>query len=471
MRPAAMNEDFLHRIRVQPSPQFLERLKAKLDRQPSQEPRARWVRSLAAGLLIGVSALAIASLALRGEFAGWRWTGRGVTPVGSEPMGAGRTASAASKAGAKDTRNGWGPNPWASASQRAPEKSRRKPAGDTAAVVPIPQSGTATPATTTAQYSNGGAAPVQAPPVRLRIATSPEADVLTTRIVQRFVHDGYTQPEVSVEPTDQLLANLCTANGPFRLVTVPRPMNATENAKCGISMHAPLAADVKLVSEAVVLVRSKLYGALPLSVRDIYLALAKTIPDPANPGALKVNHLMTWNEVNPTLPPDRIEVLGPALDSELGRAFLTIVMERGCKSLLAALPSLPREAPCSEVRDDGVYATAPEGYPALLQRLQMLPTVLALVPYGTLQTAADALVASPVDDVEPTSESIASGRYPGSRTLHLYFNRDYGSQMMRRFLEASLDAVDRDYPFGAFVPLPRAERAEIRTNAFNALMQ
>ncbi|HWG32387.1 MAG TPA: hypothetical protein VN676_17690, partial [Steroidobacteraceae bacterium] len=39
--------------------------------------------------------------------------------------------------------------------------------------------------------------------------------------------------------------------------------------------------EVKYSYQAIILVRSKLYGALPLSPRDIYLALAKTVPDPA----------------------------------------------------------------------------------------------------------------------------------------------------------------------------------------------
>jgi phosphate transport system substrate-binding protein len=471
-----MNEDFLHRIRVQPSPQFLARLKAKLDRQPSQEPRARLVRSLAAGLLIGVSALAVASLALRGEFAGWRWTGWGVAYVGSDHMGTGTAANTSAEPGTTASRNGWGSNPWASASQPPPEKSprkaARKAASGTVAVIPIPPSSTAAPGASAARYSIGPGL-VPALPPRVRIAISPEADVLTKRIVQRFVRAGNNQPEISVELTDRLLVNLCSSANPVDFAIMPRQMTAAESAKCRTPWNGPSTVDVRLGSEAVVLVRSKLYGVLSLSMRDIYLALAKTIPDPANPAALAANHYLTWSEVNPALPPDRIQVLGPALDSEMGQAFLTLVMERGCDTVpsLAALAGSAHESACRDVRDDGVYADAPEGYPALVQKLQMLPTVLAIVPYGMLQLTGDALVASPIDDVEPTIQSIASASYPGSRALHLYVNRNRRGSAMRGFLQYSLDTVDVDNEVGVFIPLPRAERAEIRTNALNALTQ
>ncbi len=473
-----MNEDFLHRIRAQPSSEFLARLKAKLDRQPSREPRARLVRSLAAGLLIGISALAIASLALRGEFVGWRWTGWGITSVGADHTGTGTAANISTEPRAHDRDNGWTHNPWAAANHPALEKSRKKSAIGTSAVVPIPQSAAAVPPATTAQYSSGGAPLGQAAPTRLRIATSSDADVLTKRIVQRFVRGGYNQPEVSVETTDGLLASLCSTRNPFDFVAVGRRMSAVESANCANIryLHPPVPVPVKLGNEAVVLVRSKLYGPLRLSVRDIYLALAKTIPDPANPAGVTVNHHVTWNEVDQALPPDRIQVLGPALDSELGQSFLALVMDSGCNTepSLAAQQGPALEAACRDVRDDGAYAEAPEGYPALVQKLEMLPTVLAIVPYGSLQAAGDALVASPLDDVEPTSQSISSGSYPGSRTVYLYVNRYprlEAGPFLRGFLESSLDAVNTDYPSGVFVPLPRAERAEIRTNALNALTQ
>ena len=63
-----MNDDFLHRIRAQPSADFLARLKTRLDRQvpPPPKPRRTALRALAWGLLFGGSAFAITLLTITG---------------------------------------------------------------------------------------------------------------------------------------------------------------------------------------------------------------------------------------------------------------------------------------------------------------------------------------------------------------------------------------------------------------------
>src|SRR6185312_10118 len=103
-------------------------------------------------------------------------------------------------------------------------------------------------------------------------------------------------------------------------------------------------------------------------------------------------------------------------------------------------------------------------------KLQMLPTLLAIVPYGTLQLTGDALIASPIDGIEPTAATIASGAYPGSRIVYLYVNKNPRvSPAVLGFLQYGLDALNMDSPSGAFVPVPRAERDEIRTHTLNGL--
>src|SRR6187402_3426561 len=63
---AIMNDDFLHRIRVEPPPKFLARLKSRLDLQPPPTTRARarpFLRALAIALFAG-AVFAVTFLAL-----------------------------------------------------------------------------------------------------------------------------------------------------------------------------------------------------------------------------------------------------------------------------------------------------------------------------------------------------------------------------------------------------------------------
>src|SRR6185437_7642541 len=72
MRVSAMNDEFLHRVRKAPAPDFLKELKSRLDRQPPlgrmPSPRRRWTftRGLLAGLLLGGAAFAFLARLLPG---------------------------------------------------------------------------------------------------------------------------------------------------------------------------------------------------------------------------------------------------------------------------------------------------------------------------------------------------------------------------------------------------------------------
>ncbi len=71
---------------------------------------------------------------------------------------------------------------------------------------------------------------------------------------------------------------------------------------------------------------------MKLSRRDVYLALAKQIPDPANPSSLIANPNKTWKDVNSSLPATKIEVLGPPPTSGTRDAFVELFMESGCST-------------------------------------------------------------------------------------------------------------------------------------------
>ena len=63
-----MNDDFLHRMRKAPPPEFLDGLKARIERQSplarTKAPRFPFARGLIVGLLLGSAAFAVTSLAV-----------------------------------------------------------------------------------------------------------------------------------------------------------------------------------------------------------------------------------------------------------------------------------------------------------------------------------------------------------------------------------------------------------------------
>ncbi len=418
-----MSDDFLHRLRARPRPEFLARLKQKLDGQPVHS-RARLIRSLAAGLLVGASALAIASFALHGEFAGFHWSGLGRGPAGSQAVGAQAREGPAAAQAPRTVDGAWPQNPWAVATPSASGKPPKREAAGGSLVVPIPQGSTSAPNGTAAQYSSGAALIVSPNAEPLRITATREISDLTDMSVQNFVKSGFKRPQVSVVTAAELFADLCSASSAdFAIVT--RRMTATEADTC-VRAGTGSPVEVKLGAEAVVLVRSKLYGPLPLSARDVYLALAKAAPDPANPAVLMANRRVNWGEVDSALPPDYIQVFGPELASQLGQRFLSLVMDAGCDpfpSMTAVQKPADRDAACRTVREGVYFDMNPALYPMFVQRLLMYPNAVGVMGYPGYQMSGDALVVCPLGGVQPTSESIADGSYPGARTVYLYVNR------------------------------------------------
>ena len=82
--------------------------------------------------------------------------------------------------------------------------------------------------------------------------------------------------------------------------------------------------EVKIGYDGIVVANSKKGPALKLTTKDIFLALAKEVPDPKGGEGLVANPYKTWKEVNAALPDVKIEVLGPPPTSGTRDAFLEL---------------------------------------------------------------------------------------------------------------------------------------------------
>ena len=88
--------------------------------------------------------------------------------------------------------------------------------------------------------------------------------------------------------------------------------------------------EIKVGYDGIVLANSKQAEQLKLSRRDLFLALAKDVPNPEDPSKLVANPYKTWKDINKDLPDTKIEVLGPPPTSGTRDAFVELVMEPGC---------------------------------------------------------------------------------------------------------------------------------------------
>lgn len=164
---------------------------------------------------------------------------------------------------------------------------------------------------------------------------------------------------------------------------------------------------------------------MEISRKDLFLALAKDVPNPNGSETLVPNPYKTWKDVNPALPNNKIEVLGPPPTSGTRDAFAELAMEGGCKSFgwIKAIKKADKKAYkalCHTVREDGPYIEAGENDNLIVQKLNANPNALGIFGFSFLDQNADQIQGSIVDGQAPTFESIADGSYPVSRPLYFY---------------------------------------------------
>jgi phosphate transport system substrate-binding protein len=142
-------------------------------------------------------------------------------------------------------------------------------------------------------------------------------------------------------------------------------------AKNGISVT-----ELKVGYDGIVFANSRDADQLSITRRELFLALAKQIPD--GKGGLIDNPNQKWSDVNPSLPNKKIEVLGPPPTSGTRDAFVELVMESGAKSFpeLKALRKKNKnafKAIAHAMREDGLFIEAGENDNLIIQKLASKP--------------------------------------------------------------------------------------------------
>ena len=154
--------------------------------------------------------------------------------------------------------------------------------------------------------------------------------------------------------------------------------------------------------DGIVVANAKGGPVFSLTREQIVIALAEQGPKPT-----------TWDEVDPSLPAIKIEVLGPPPSSGTRDAFEELVMHEGCEGAGIECEGIT-------VRDDGAFIEAGENDNLIVSKLEANPNALGVFGFSFLDQNSDALQGSEVDGVEPTFDNIAEGDYPISRSLYFY---------------------------------------------------
>ena len=219
--------------------------------------------------------------------------------------------------------------------------------------------------------------------------------------------------------------------------------------------------EVKVGFDGIVLSNAKSGADLNVSREQIFLALAKNV---VVDGAVVPNPNKNWSDIDPSLPAEPIEVLGPPPTSGTRDAFVELVMEEACQEGI-------EEDACGEIREDGAFIDAGENDNLIVQKLEANPSAFGIFGFSFLDQNADKIKGANVDGVEPTFDAIADGDYPVSRSLFFYIKKEHVGVIpgiMEYVAEFTNDAAWGDEGYlteKGLIPLPAEDRAKFKADA------
>jgi phosphate transport system substrate-binding protein len=235
--------------------------------------------------------------------------------------------------------------------------------------------------------------------------------------------------------------------------------------------------EVKIGYDGIVLANSKKSKRVKVTLQQLFLALAKQVPEGGKDGGkLVANPYKNWSDIDPSLPNTAIEVLGPPPTSGTRDAFNELAIEGGCKTFksLKAVKKKDKKkykAICRGIREDGAYIEAGENDNLIVQKLEANPNAFGVFGYSFLDQNADKVQGNLINNVEPTFENISAQSYPVSRALFFYVKKAHVGKIAG--IKEYVSEFTSDKAWGpeeyladrGLIPLPDSERKKVRASS------
>jgi phosphate transport system substrate-binding protein len=311
---------------------------------------------------------------------------------------------------------------------------------------------------------------------RIRIVGSSTVYPFATVVAEEFGRNSqFKTPIIESTGSGGGIKLFCAGVGDAHpdIANSSRRIKSSEVEQCAAAGVAEIT-EVKIGYDGIVIANAKGAPRYDLSLRQLFLALAREVPTPS--GKSVKNPYKTWKDVDPKLPAVKIEVLGPPPTSGTRDAFVELAMDAGCKSFpeLAALEKTDKGAfqkACQSIREDGAWIDAGENDNLIVQKLVANKNALGVFGYSFLEENQDKIQGSLVGGQTPSFENIATGAYPLSRPLFFYVKNAHVTSIpgMREYIaEFTSEKTIGDSGYvteKGLIPAPKAEREKFRADA------
>lgn len=222
---------------------------------------------------------------------------------------------------------------------------------------------------------------------------------------------------------------------------------------------------------------------LKLTPTDLFNALGNEI---VVDGKLVANPNKTWKQVNAALPDWEITAYIPGEKHGTREVFEEKVLVAGCKATGAEKLFAEKakaegkaegdvkkaaEKSCAKVRKDngGKHVVDIDGdYTETLARLESNKQSIGVFGLSFYENNTDKLRVATINDITPSVETVAAGKYPVSRPLFFYVKKAHVGVIpgLKEYTEffASEKMIGEEGPLAEYglVPMPKNEAEELR---------
>jgi phosphate transport system substrate-binding protein len=302
---------------------------------------------------------------------------------------------------------------------------------------------------------------------QIQVVGSSTVFPFATAVAERFGQTGgFATPVVESTGTGGGIKLFCEGSGEQSpdVANASRKIKDSEIDTCVANGVTPV--EVKIGFDGIVLATAASAPDFAITLDQVVAALAK---DVVVDGKVVANTYVNWSDIDPSLPAEKIEVLGPPPTSGTRDAFVELVMIAHCPDEVKAVD----EKACSAIREDGAYIDAGENDNLIVQKLETNPAAVGIFGFSFLDQNAEALKGAAIDGVAPTFEAIASGEYPVSRSLYFYVKKEHVgvipglAEFTAEFVSDAAAGEEGYLTEKGLIPLPADQLAVAREAAAN----
>lgn len=257
---------------------------------------------------------------------------------------------------------------------------------------------------------------------QIRIAGSSTVFPFSSYVAEEFsAIKGKKAPIVESLGTGGGFKAFCGAQKGVDIANASRTMKLSEFEECAKNGINEISGFM-IGYDGIVLAQNSTNAELNLTKEQVFLALAKEIPQD---GKLIPNPYKNWSQIDKNLPNKEILVYGPPTTSGTRDSFEEQLMQVASKNFKEYGD---KSGKYSSIREDGVYVPSSENDNLIVAKLTQNKDAFGIFGYGYLAENTQKVSAVSINGVKPDEKSVADASYTLARSLYFYVKNENAKQ-------------------------------------------